>query len=91
MQPVKLDKVYRVDTDRDLPPDWLSGDEYEALRTDYEAEQALREEMAQLREDLRVLREEVLTTGDEKVNIPLNMARLIWNAQTKFSCKPHRY
>ncbi|GLI67975.1 hypothetical protein VaNZ11_012311 [Volvox africanus] len=88
--PVKVDKVYRVDTSRDMPPDWLSGDEYESLRTDPESEQALREEMAQLKEDLRVLREEVLTTGDEKVNIPLNLSRLIWNAQTKFGCKPHR-
>ncbi len=47
--------------------------------------------MTQLREDLRVLREEVMTTGDEKVNIPLNLSRLIWNAQTKFACKPHRW
>jgi hypothetical protein len=33
---------------------------------------------------------QVLTTGDERVNLPLNLARLIWNAQTKFGCKPHR-
>ncbi|KAG2501690.1 hypothetical protein HYH03_000192 [Edaphochlamys debaryana] len=88
--PAKVDKVYKIDTTKDLPPDWLTVEEYEALRSDAETEQALREEMTQLREDLRVLREEVLTTGDEKVNIPLNLSRLIWNAQTKFGCKPHR-
>ncbi|KAG2453789.1 hypothetical protein HYH02_001998 [Chlamydomonas schloesseri] len=88
--PAKLDKVYRIDTTRDMPPDWLSAEEYEALRTDPSVEQAMRDEMAQIKEDLRVLREEVLTNGDEKVNIPLNLARLIWNAQTKFNCKPHR-
>lgn len=38
-QPAKLDKAYRIDTTRDMPPDWLSAEEYEALRTDPAVEQ----------------------------------------------------
>lgn len=38
-QPHKFDKVYKIDTSRDLPPDWLSVEEYEACRSDPATEQ----------------------------------------------------
>lgn len=38
--------------------------------------------------DLNVMRMEVLKSGDNGLNIPVNMRRLIWNAQTKFDCGP---
>lgn len=31
--------MYRIDTTRETPPDWLTVEEYEALSTDPEAEQ----------------------------------------------------
>jgi hypothetical protein len=38
-------------------------------------------EYQQLREDLDVMRMEVLTHGNGGINIPVNLRRLIWNAQ----------
>ena len=39
--------------------------------------------------DIRILRTEVLVTGDNGVNLPINIKRLLWNAQTKFNCGAH--
>ena len=44
----------------------------------------------QLEEDQRVLQTEVLRSGDTGCNLPVNLKRLIENAQRKFGCKPHR-
>jgi hypothetical protein len=38
-------------------------------------------EYQQLRDDLNVMRMEVLTHGNGGINIPVNLRRLIWNAQ----------
>ena len=45
---------------------------------------------AQLEDDLKVLRNEVLRSGDAGVQLPVNLKRLIWNAQNMFHCQPHR-
>jgi hypothetical protein len=37
-QPSKWDKVYRLDTSKDVPPDWLAPEQYEAVRSDPELE-----------------------------------------------------
>ncbi|KAF5837019.1 DNA-dependent RNA polymerase II largest subunit [Dunaliella salina] len=39
---------------------------------------------------LDTLRAEVMPHGDTGVNLPVNLRRLILNAQTKFNIKPHR-
>jgi hypothetical protein len=39
---------------------------------------------------LQTLRTEVLPHGEAGVNLPVNIRRLILNAQTKFNIKPHR-
>lgn len=44
----------------------------------------LEEEYTQLRDDLSVMRMEVLTHGNGGINIPVNLKRLIWNAQVRF-------
>lgn len=49
--------------------------------------QLLEEEYRTILDDLRVLRSEVLQSGDSGVNLPVNLDRLLWNAQTKFNCK----
>eukprot|EP00967_Tisochrysis_lutea_P032142 scaffold37952_cov22-Tisochrysis_lutea.AAC.1 len=38
----------------------------------------------------QTLRAEVMPHGDTGVNLPVNLRRLILNAQTKFNIKPHR-
>ncbi len=45
---------------------------------------------AQVQEDLKVLRHEVLRSGEAGVQLPVNLKRLIWNAQNMFHCQPHR-
>lgn len=44
----------------------------------------------QILEDHTILRSEVLPTGDNGVNLPVNLKRLIWNAQQLFKVKPNR-
>lgn len=44
----------------------------------------------QLEEDQRVLQTEVLRSGDTGCNLPVNLKRLIENAQRKFGCRPQR-
>jgi len=46
--------------------------------------------LAQIQEDLKVLRHEVLRSGEAGVQLPVNLKRLIWNAQNMFHCQPHR-
>lgn len=36
------------------------------------------------------LRQEVRQSGEPKCPLPVNLERLIWNAQQKFGCKPHK-
>jgi DNA-directed RNA polymerase II subunit RPB1 len=87
----KFAEVYRYDLDRPgWSPDWLAPEVLDQLRTDHEARQALEAEVQQLEEDQRVLQTEVLRSGDTGCNLPVNLKRLIENAQRKFGCKPHR-
>jgi len=37
-----------------------------------------------------VLRNEVLRNAKQNCPLPVNLRRLIWNAQKLFGCKPHR-
>jgi hypothetical protein len=50
----------------------------------------LEEEYKQLRDDLNVMRMEVLTHGNGGINIPVNLRRLIWNAQNEYNCGPNK-
>ena len=70
------------------PPDWLSPADAELLRTDTGARALIDGELAAIRDDLKVMRTEVLRGGDSKLNIPVQMERLVWTAQTKFDCGP---
>lgn len=62
----------------------------EALRASVEGRQMLEAEYQQVLDDLRVLRKEVLRSGKQSCPLPVNLRRLIWNAQKMFDCKPHR-
>jgi DNA-directed RNA polymerase II subunit RPB1 len=50
----------------------------------------LDDEYRQLRDDLNIMRMETLTHGNGGINIPVNLRRLIWNAQTHYNCGPHK-
>lgn len=41
-------------------------------------------------DDACVLRKEVIPSGEAGVNLPVNLKRLIWNAQQLFKIKPHK-
>lgn len=75
----------------DVDPDWISPEHLDHLRHNSDARDLLEEEYRTILEDLHVLRSEVLLTGDNSINLPVNLKRLIWNAQTKFGCREHRY
>ena len=46
--------------------------------------------MQQLEEDQRVLQTEVMRSGDSSCNLPVNLRRLIENAQRNFGCYLHK-
>lgn len=71
-------------------PDYIADDVIEMLRTNVQARQILHDELTQLEEDVRVLRNEVLRNAKQNCPLPVNLRRLIWNAQKIFSCKPHK-
>lgn len=47
-------------------------------------------EYRQVLDDLLIMRQEVLPLGNNGVNIPVNLRRLIWNAQNTYKCGPDR-
>ncbi|KAL4452229.1 hypothetical protein ABPG75_007891 [Micractinium tetrahymenae] len=87
----KFNDVYRFDLDRPgWAPDWLSPEVLDTLRTDNEARSLLDAEVQQLEDDQRVMQTEVMRSGDTGCNLPVNLKRLIENAQRKFGCRPHK-
>ena len=67
-------------------PAWLPAAVLESVRASVPARRALEGEYAQLCADVATLRTEVLRHGDASVVLPLNVKRLIWNAQQAFGC-----
>ena len=53
----------------------------EQLRFDLDGKKVIDEEIEDLEKDLRTLRFEVIRSGETGVNLPVNLKRLIWNAQ----------
>lgn len=89
--PKRFAAAFAYDLDRAAwAPDWLDPGELEALRADLDARQALDAELAQLAEDQRTLQREVMRGGEAACNLPVNLKRLIENAQRKFACRPYR-
>ena len=76
--------------DPGFQPDFLYPDTLEAIRGSVSARQVLQIEYQQIEEDVRVLRNEVLRNAKQNCPLPVNLRRLIWNAQKLFSCKPHK-
>ncbi|GAX77905.1 hypothetical protein CEUSTIGMA_g5347.t1 [Chlamydomonas eustigma] len=90
MEEPKLRDRYFLNLDADIMPDWINPESLARLRDDPALRELVEDEYRTIMEDLRVLRSEVLRGGDAGVNLPVNLKRLIWNAQTKFNCREHR-
>lgn len=76
--------------DPGFQPDYLEADTLEAIRGSVNARQILQGEFQQIEEDVRILRNEVLRNAKQNCPLPVNLRRLIWNAQKLFACKPHK-
>jgi len=84
MSDLKLRASYHVDMSRPDLLDWLEPEVKEDLLRNKESEQLLEEEFAQLQRDLEFLRG-LIKNGDDQVYLPVNLKRLIWNAQKRFA------
>ena len=76
--------------DPGFQPDYLEPDAMESIRASVEARTLLDVEYQSILEDVQVLRNEVLRTAKQNCPLPVNLKRLIWNAQKLFGCKAHR-
>ncbi|KAK9843436.1 hypothetical protein WJX81_002541 [Elliptochloris bilobata] len=90
MDAARLRNTYYLDLSGHHTPHWLDAEMAEQLRASMDARLTLDAEFAQIQDDLKVLRHEVLRSGEAGVQLPVNLKRLIWNAQQIFHCQPHR-
>eukprot|EP00873_Tetraselmis_striata_P038203 jgi/Tetstr1/458467/TSEL_004322.t2 len=80
-----LKNKYEYDLDKPRwKPDWLEQEMLEELRTNLEARQLIDSEYETLKEELRRMRTALIPSGDDSVFLPVNLTRLIWNAQMMF-------
>jgi DNA-directed RNA polymerase II subunit RPB1 len=87
--PKKFDAVYKYELDRPgWSPDWMDTVFLEEIVRDDDAREALQEEYDTLKSDLALLQKEVLKSGETQINLPVNLRRLIENAQRRFQCRP---
>ena len=85
MDDARFRSLYDIDISRpDTLEQWMDADSRERLLRDPHALIQLREEMRQLEEDRESQRGRVLLTGEDSVYLPVNLKRLIWNAQKRF-------
>lgn len=89
--PRRFADAFKWDIDKiGWAPDWVEPTMLEELRNDIEARMLLDEEYRQLEEDQRVLQTEVMKGGEPGCNLPVNLKRLIGNAQRRYKCNPQR-
>jgi hypothetical protein len=65
---------------------YMTTEDIEAVRNSADNRQLLEKELAALRKDHHELATEVIPTGDASWPMPVNLKRLIWNAQKTFTC-----
>lgn len=80
-----FERAYQIDLTQPHQLDaYMDLSKKEELLRDTTAQQLLMEEFQQLTVDRLALRPKVLLTGDDGVYLPVNLKRLIWNAQKRF-------
>lgn len=81
-------KKYRIDfTDvkYGLPMNIIESNIYQKVLTNPEVQEVLDEEYETLQRDRKLLREYIFARGDSAWPLPVNLKRLIWNAQIVFN------
>jgi len=84
MDNAKFDKTFSIDLNKPDHLDYMDSDVRENLLRDPDAHAELIQELHQLTEDRDRLRTSVVPSGDDTVYLPVNLRRLIWNAQKRF-------
>jgi len=82
--------VYKFQTEKpDFGENVFGPEIIEDLRSNPQTRALLEREFQQLHEDRRQLRTDILT-GEDTWPLPVNLKRLIWNAQKTFHIDPHK-
>eukprot|EP00208_Stichococcus_sp_RCC1054_P006669 CAMPEP_0206139996 /NCGR_PEP_ID=MMETSP1473-20131121/7953_1 /ASSEMBLY_ACC=CAM_ASM_001109 /TAXON_ID=1461547 /ORGANISM="Stichococcus sp, Strain RCC1054" /LENGTH=969 /DNA_ID=CAMNT_0053533969 /DNA_START=9 /DNA_END=2918 /DNA_ORIENTATION=- len=88
---LEMRRKFHIDlSNNTFTPNWLTPEIAEDLRGSTDAYHILEGEFQTLVDDACVLRKEVIPSGEAGVNLPVNLKRLIWNAQQLFKIKPHK-
>lgn len=91
MKKTEFDRVYRYELDEDnWNPDYMLPEHVEDLKTIREFRNVFDAEVSKLEADRIQLGTEITTTGDNNWPLPVNLKRLIWNAQKTFKIDMRR-
>ena len=84
-----MQRMFFIDMDSTAPwtPGfWMSEGDMEALRTEPELRRVIQAEWATLQGDRENLKTQISKGGGDSFPLPVNLERLIWNAQKLFHC-----
>jgi DNA-directed RNA polymerase II subunit RPB1 len=85
MKKKEFDRVYKFEIDRDdWAPDYMSVEAAEDIKTIQEIRNVFDAEVSKLEADRRQMGTEIAPTGESNWHLPVNLKRLIWNAQKIF-------
>ncbi|RZR76521.1 hypothetical protein BHM03_00001335 [Ensete ventricosum] len=91
MKKTEFERVFRYELDDvDWNPSYLQAEHVEDLKTIPECRDVFDAEVRKLEADRYQLGTEIATTGDATMQMPVNLKRLIWNAQKTFKIDPRR-
>ncbi|CAL9110471.1 unnamed protein product, partial [Musa textilis] len=91
MKKTEFESVFRYQLDEvDWNPSYLQAEHVEDLKTIPECRDVFDAEVQKLEADRHQLGTEIATTGDATMHVPVNLKRLIWNAQKTFKIDPRR-
>jgi len=85
----QFEEAFRVDEKDRRTAEWLAPQWLDELENSAEKRDLLAAEFRQLGEDRKAVRE-IIPTGDASIHLPVNMSRIIWNAQKRFSSSGQR-
>ena len=80
-----FEETYRVDEKDRRTAEWLAPAWLEELENSAEARDVLAAELAQLAADRAEMHRELVPSGEASIHLPVNLSRIIWNAQKKFA------
>ncbi|KAH9322462.1 hypothetical protein KI387_017101, partial [Taxus chinensis] len=91
MKKKEFENVYRYEIDQEnWNPSYMLPEHVDDLKTIREFQNVFDAELQKLESDRRQLGTEIATTGDNSWPMPVNLKRLIWNAQKTFKIDPRK-